>query len=34
MKEGDFLSNEFDSDTFGWLRSIIQRVNSFEKLER
>jgi len=27
MKEGDFLSNDYDNETFGWLRSIIQRVN-------
>jgi hypothetical protein len=29
MKEGDFLSNDYDNETFGWLRSIIQRVNYF-----
>jgi len=27
IKEGDFLREDFDNETFGWLQSIIQRVN-------
>jgi hypothetical protein len=27
LKEEDFLREDFDTETFGWLRSIMQRVS-------